>query len=38
MLYEMALYYERFYVDHYELLSKTLLNMSIEGRNISLEA
>jgi Asp-tRNA(Asn)/Glu-tRNA(Gln) amidotransferase A subunit family amidase len=38
MLYEMAHNYERFYEDHYELLSKTLLDMLIEGKNISLEA
>lgn len=38
MLYEMALNYERFYEDHYELLSKTLLDMLIEGRKISQEA
>ena len=38
MLYEMAHNYKRFYEDHYELLSKTLLDMLIEGKNISLEA
>ena len=38
MLYEMALNYERFYEDHQELLSKTLLDMLVEGREISLEA
>ena len=38
MLYEMARNYQSFYDDHYEQISKTLLDMIEEGRRIPLAA